>query len=74
MADNGFQHPVFPTYLDKYKAVDQYTDPSNANFGKVTPQKPYVGMQAYADGVSWNPGSGAGYYRYTASGTWTYVG
>ena len=72
---SDFQHPIFPTYLSKYKALDQFTDPSNKNFGKVTPQNPYVGMQAYADGVNWNPlGTGhAGYYRWTGT-AWVYIG
>ena len=74
MGGSGFDHPVFNTYLDWYKAIGQWEDPSNSNFGKVTPPNPYVGMRVYADGVAWNPGSGAGYYRYTAGGTWTYVG
>ena len=73
MSDDGWQHPVFPNMLSWYKAVGQFTDPSNNNFGKVTPQTPYVGMLAYADGVAWNPGSGAGYYRWSGS-AWVHVG
>jgi len=69
-----FDHPVFHSYLDYYNAVGQWTDPSNPNFGKVTPTKPYINMMAFADGVAWNPGSGAGYYRYSAVGVWTRVG
>ena len=31
------------------------------------PAKPRTGMLVYADGTSWNPGSGAGVYVYTGS-------
>ena len=33
------------------------------------PVRPRDGLIAYADGVSWNPGSGAGFYGYEA-GAW----
>lgn len=33
------------------------------------PSKPTNGMLVYADGTSWNPGSGAGVYAYE-SGAW----
>jgi hypothetical protein len=35
----------------------------------VAPTKPREGMVVYADGVSWNPGSGAGTYEYRG-GAW----
>lgn len=35
----------------------------------VEPTKPEEGMLRYADGTNWDPGSGAGLYRYT-SGVW----
>ncbi len=35
----------------------------------VEPEKPVNGMIAYADGTSWNPGSGEGFYGYQA-GAW----
>ena len=38
------------------------------------PVKPTIGMNVFADGTSWNPGSGMGAYSYegtsTASVTW----
>ncbi len=39
----------------------------------VAPAKPRAGMRRYADGTSWNPGSGAGIYRYTGA-AWVFVG
>lgn len=38
----------------------------------VEPTKPREGMQVYADGTDWNPGSGAGLYVYK-SGAWVKV-
>jgi len=40
----------------------------------VAPTRPRAGMLAYADGTTWNPGSGEGLYRYTLAGTWAFVG
>lgn len=37
------------------------------------PTKPRDGMVVLADGTSWNPGSGAGYYGYRAS-AWRFLG
>ena len=37
------------------------------------PAKPRDGMLRNADGVQWDPGSGAGLYRYGA-GVWNYLG
>ncbi|WP_208281464.1 hypothetical protein [Massilia oculi] len=37
------------------------------------PAKPRDGMLRNADGLSWDPGSGAGLYRYGA-GTWHFLG
>lgn len=37
------------------------------------PPKPRQGMRRYADGVSWNPGSGAGLYRFDGS-VWVFLG
>lgn len=37
------------------------------------PSKPRDGMVVLADGTSWNPGSGAGYYGYRA-GAWRFLG
>jgi hypothetical protein len=37
------------------------------------PAKPRDGMLKNADGVTWNPGSGAGLYRY-GGGVWNFLG
>ena len=68
-----FTHPVFKSFLDYYRTVLQWTDPANPNFGKVTPTLKYTGMLVYADGVAWDPGSGAGYYRWDGA-AWIYIG
>ena len=39
----------------------------------VAPKKPRDGMVVLADGTSWNPGSGGGYYGYRA-GAWRFLG
>ena len=39
----------------------------------VAPSKPRPGMIVFADGVNWNPGSGAGYYGYKGT-TWAFLG
>jgi hypothetical protein len=36
----------------------------------VEPVKPQQGNIRYADGTSWNPGSGEGIYFYNSSGAW----
>lgn len=35
------------------------------------PDKPRTGMLVYADGTSWNPGSGEGVYVRTSAGAWS---
>jgi hypothetical protein len=37
------------------------------------PSDPELVMLAAADGADWNPGSGAGVYRYQ-NGSWTFIG
>lgn len=39
----------------------------------VAPKKPRDGFMAMADGVNWDPGSGAGFYGYRA-GSWRFLG
>lgn len=34
------------------------------------PAKPRTGMLCYADGTSWDPGSGEGLYEYRSDGNW----
>jgi hypothetical protein len=38
------------------------------------PADPYTPMLAYADGITWDPGSGEGYYYYNSHGEWTPLG
>ena len=33
-----------------------------------------AGMIVYADGTTWNPGSGEGIYYYNSSGSWVQLG
>lgn len=40
----------------------------------VAPIKPRAGDIRYADGMSWNPGSGEGIYRYSIAGAWVFLG
>lgn len=40
----------------------------------VAPTKPRAGMLVYADGTSWNPGSGEGVYRFSLAAAWVYIG
>lgn len=37
-------------------------------FGLEAPDKPQEGMIAYANGSEWDPGSGAGLYKYLGGG------
>ena len=39
----------------------------------VAPAKPRDGMIRLADGVSWNPGSGRGFYGYS-NAAWRFLG
>jgi hypothetical protein len=38
------------------------------------PARVFPGLVVYADGTSWNPGSGEGLYRRSLSNTWVKVG
>lgn len=40
----------------------------------VAPEKPRAGLVVYADGTTWNPGSGEGLYRYSLGATWVHLG
>lgn len=40
----------------------------------VEPTKPRAGLVVYADGTTWDPGSGEGLYRYSLAGAWEFVG
>ncbi len=37
------------------------------------PDKVYDGLQVFADGTNWNPGSGQGFYGYYAA-AWHFLG
>lgn len=39
----------------------------------VPPPRPFEGLTVLADGTNWNPGSGAGEYRFQG-GVWVFVG
>jgi hypothetical protein len=62
-------------FYDNYAAVGRWIDPYNPDFGKAEPSAKYkkVGLLAYANGTDWNPGSGAGHYRYDGN-AWVYLG
>lgn len=50
---------------------------AKGHFDKLTvaPAKPRDGDLAYADGATWNPGSGVGIYYYKgATSSWTFLG
>jgi len=53
---------------DQQANIDRHRD-SLHKVWHVAPIKPREGMLVYADGVNWNPGSGAGYYVYYG-GAW----
>lgn len=38
------------------------------------PLRPRAGVVAYADGVTWNPGSGEGLYVYKSDNAWHLLG
>ena len=38
------------------------------------PAKLRTGMVVYADGTTWNPGSGEGIYRRNLAGAWVFLG
>ena len=59
---------------NQYEQVERWTDPTHTLFGKVEPPLNVrrTGLQAYANGTDWNPGSGAGYYYFNGA-TWTFI-
>lgn len=67
-----------PRYLreefDRIAAALSLTNQGFREVLYVAPSKPRTGMVVIADGTSWNPGSGAGAYRYTAGGAWAFLG
>ena len=81
MADLSVFEPVptvaedIPNYLQRIipvlvSALSELSDMQRTL--NVEPPKPREGAIRYADGTNWNPGSGAGLYRFT-SGSWVLV-
>lgn len=64
-----------PDWLDKeHEHIEQVTyDQLKLKILNVAPAKPREGWVVLADGTHWNPGSGAGMYRYQG-GAWNFVG
>jgi hypothetical protein len=56
----------FQEVYDWYAKTGRYTDPAHPQFGRVEPPRA-TGLLAYADGAGWDPGGGAGYYRWSGS-------
>lgn len=54
----------FENYLEGRKPVQLYTS---------APVEPVEGMIVRADGTSWDPGSGRGFYGYD-NGAWVFLG
>lgn len=63
-----------PTFLDntllEIKAVLELLRDGHLDVSYEAPTKPSQGDIRYADGTSWNPGSGEGIYFYNSGGSW----
>lgn len=59
--------------LQKISGVIQALAAGHLDKTTVAPAKPRGGNVRYADGTSWNPGSGEGVYAYYA-GAWHFLG
>lgn len=61
--------------LQELQNIARSTDTSIAHLSELNkaPAKPRAGMVVLADGVFFNPGSGAGFYGYRA-GAWHFLG
>ena len=59
---------------NQYEQVSRWTDPTHPDMGKVEPPTNVrrKGLIAYADGVAWNPGAGAGYYYFDGA-AWVFM-
>lgn len=70
--------PSEPTELTHYlddtltqiKAVLDLLRDGHLDVSYAAPDKPSQGDIRYADGTSWNPGSGEGIYFYDSGGSW----
>jgi len=74
--------PTDPKDIPAFLATELASLTQQLNLGKdyllletqyVAPKKLRAGMVVLADGTSWNPGSGAGYYGYYG-GAWVKLG
>ena len=54
-----------------HKAANAGSDGIPVNVLYAAPSKPQIGWHYVADGTSWNPGGGAGTYRYDGGVTFT---
>ncbi len=55
------------------QAMEEAKDFQLLEMRYAAPAKPRDGMIVLADGTTWNPGSGGGYYGYRA-GAWRFLG
>lgn len=60
-------------FLNIQKALNQQLPYMQLQTLNAAPSKPQKGQLVIADGTNWNPGSGAGCYRYTGGG-WAFLG
>lgn len=60
--------------LDKVAATFRLLALGHIDRSHAAPLKPRVGDIRYADGTSWNPGTGEGIYFYNAAGSWVKMG
>ena len=70
--NNGHLREYLQTELFKIAAAIELLANGHIDKTYVAPEKPRDGDLAYADGTTWNPGSGAGIYYYKAS-AWTFI-
>ena len=60
--------------LQKIKAAIDASAAGHFDVVHIAPDKPRQGDIRYADGTSWNPGSGEGIYYRNAAGSWVKLG
>lgn len=85
MGANRYQHSIPP---EDYRQLLEYIERElasvsaaidSAHNGDIDilyaePIRVYPGMVVYADGTTWNPGSGEGIYRRSLANTWVFIG
>lgn len=57
--------------IELAKLTELLNGPYQMTVMYAAPSKPRTGWLVYADGTSWNPGSGEGVYVYTSGGAWS---